>query len=44
MSAGVCLVVVFVDTVGEFTNTGFSVIEDVTLTLVGTLPQQRKVN
>lgn len=32
MSAGVCLVVLFVDTVGEFTNTGFFV-EDFTLIL-----------
>ena len=43
MSAGACLVVLFVDTVGEFTNTG-SFTDDLTLTLVGTLPQQRKAN
>lgn len=43
MSAGVCLVVLFVDTVGEFTNTGFFT-EDLTLMLVGTWPWQQKTN
>ena len=43
MSAGVRLVVVFVDTVGEFMNTGL-LTEDLTLELVGTWPLLRKVN
>lgn len=43
MSAGVCLVVLFVGTVGEFTNTGFFT-EDLTLMLVGTWPWQQKMN
>lgn len=43
MSTGVCLVVLFVGTVGEFTNTGFFT-EDLTLMLVGTWPWQQKMN